>query len=97
MGDETSKDRVFIRSVGSALLRLVALVLFLVVHYYLNKALVFFCPANLTGTVIFVESVIFVFFALIYVYLAWDMVTVFVPWLRRAEGAKVVEQEVDNK
>jgi hypothetical protein len=69
--------------VFAALSRLVALGLFLGAHFLINKALERVFPSKMAGMVTFAECVISVLFLLVYGYLAWDMVLVFIPWLKR--------------
>ncbi len=73
--------RAFVSRVGDALLRTLALVIFGVVHWLLEKGIRFVVPSNLDRASILLEDVSFVFFALIYVYLLWDMLKVFIPWI----------------
>ncbi|HEY6338991.1 MAG TPA: hypothetical protein VIW68_10900, partial [Candidatus Sulfotelmatobacter sp.] len=60
----------------------IALALFVVLHYGLGRALAVAVPLNMIGALQYVQGAIFVFFALIYVYLAWDMLTAFLPRLK---------------
>jgi hypothetical protein len=80
--DENSDLRAFWGKVWAALCRLIALGIFLTVHFILNRAFAFVIPPNLISSLVFAEDVIFVIFILIYTYLAWDMLTIFLPRLR---------------
>jgi len=80
---EKSELRLFWEKVWHALHRLVALGIFLGVHYLLNLLLGVAFPPELGRLVTLVKYVIGVFFLLVYIYLGWDMVTVFVPFLKR--------------
>jgi hypothetical protein len=73
------------RKVGLALLRLVFLATFMGAHYFLNKALLLVMPPNMIRFAEVAQTVIAIMFLLIYLYLAWDMVTVFMPWLSRPD------------
>lgn len=86
-GTPISEDRLFLRRVRSALLRLAALGVFLGTHYVINMALARVAPRSLTGTLQLAEAVIFVVFLLIYAFLAWDVLAVFIPQLRLAKYA----------
>jgi hypothetical protein len=82
---EKSELRLLCRKVGLALLRLAFLAVFMGAHYLLNKALLLVMPSNMMRFVEVAQSVIAIMFLLIYLYLAWDMVTVFMPWLSRPD------------
>lgn len=77
------EDALFWPKVWEALKRLIALMIFLAAHFVLNKAFAFVVPINMTGALVLTQDVIFVIFLLVYAYLGWDMVCVFIPWLRR--------------
>jgi len=79
----SSDIRVFWQRVWAALSRLLALLIFIGAHWVLNRALAYVVPPNLSGTLVFAQDVIYVFFLMVYAYLAWDMLTVFVPRLKR--------------
>ena len=67
----------------SALSRLVALAFFMGLHWVIKKAISWQFPSNMTGVVGFAEVVIAILFLLVDLYLAWDMVVVFIPRLGR--------------
>jgi hypothetical protein len=73
------EDRMFARRVLSALLRLVALGVFVGAHYLINLALGKIVPPRLTGALAAAQTLFFIGFLLIYGFLAWDMLAVFVP------------------
>jgi len=75
----------FWQRVWSALQPLIALVIFAIAHWIVNHVLKWILPPNLEWAFPFVEDVFYVFFFLVYVYLGWEMVTVFIPWLRRGD------------
>jgi hypothetical protein len=79
-----SSNRVFWAQVWSALQRLFALAIFLAAHAALNRALAYTAPPDQIGALAFVQSALFVFFLMIYVYLTWEMVSVFVPRVKRS-------------
>jgi hypothetical protein len=85
MNTSPSDDWAFTRRVGSSLLRLLALLVFIGLHHVANRALASTTPSNLVGYTVFLEDIVFVFFALIYAYLGWEMLAVFIPWLRRQD------------
>jgi hypothetical protein len=69
------------------------------IHYCLQKALEYTVPKRLTGALVLAESVIFVFFLIIYVKLGWDTMVVFIPRLEgRTDGIgfKGLENEKEN-
>jgi hypothetical protein len=83
--------RTLCRKVGLALLRLLALGVFMVAHYFVNKALLLVIPSNMTRFLEVAQAVIAIMFLFIYLYLAWDMVTVFMPWLSRPDQQAQLE------
>jgi len=83
MTDGISEIREFWIKVVAALSRLAALALFLLVHYVMNRVLVLVFPPNMTRMFDLARDAISVVFLLIYVYLCWDMATVFIPRLKR--------------
>jgi hypothetical protein len=92
---------ILLRKVGLALLRLACLALFMLVHHYLNAALSLVIPSNMTEYLEVAQTVIGILFLLVYVYLTWDMVTVFMPWLKRYEermrDAAVIEKKESHE
>lgn len=101
MDHERKSDiQTFWQRVWAALSRLLALLIFIVAHWVLNRALAYVVPSNLSGSLIFAQDVIYVFFLMVYGYLAWDMLTVFVPRLRRpfysGQSAKLKESESND-
>jgi lysylphosphatidylglycerol synthetase-like protein (DUF2156 family) len=91
--DRRSEDWVFWTQLRSALYRAAALLLFLLVHKLLNVTLEWTIPQRFTNAVLFVESIAFVAFAVIYVTLVIEMVVVFIPSLRRKMYPQEEEQE----
>ncbi len=77
---------------AAALCRLIALVIFMGAHYGLNHAFEFVVPSNMKATLMFTEDIIYVAFVIIYVYLAFDILRVFMPRL----GGKVAQSGTDN-
>jgi hypothetical protein len=97
MSSQASRDAEFLRRVGSGLLRLLALLLFIGAHWVVSRALVWSVPSNLGGGMVFVSDIVFGFFVLIYAYLGWEMLAVFVPWLRRSEYRGQAKQDVTEE
>lgn len=97
MSSEQSGDAAFWRRVLSAMYRLIALALFRALHYLVERALAFDVPPNMTSALAFAQAVIYVLFLLVYVYLAWDMLAVFVPRLKVAFNAESKILEHDNE
>jgi hypothetical protein len=87
----------FWSQVWQALQRAIALAIFMVVHWALNKGLERIVPGRLGWALELAQSVVFVFFLMIYVYLSWDMLTMFVPRLRSRAEAKILAEEVERK
>lgn len=98
-GDDKAEFISLCRKVGFALLRLVFLAMFLAAHYGLNIALRLVLPSNMTKFVELAQIMIGVIFLLIYAYLAWDMVTVFMPRLKRPilQMARVSEPDENDE
>lgn len=78
--EDTPKE--FLARIGSALLRVGALVVMGVIHYFLEKAMIYIIPENMPWAKHWLEDISFVIFLLIYVYLLWDMLKIFVPMLQ---------------
>ena len=66
---------------------MVALLLFAGFHYAINWILRHVFPPVLAKALAFVEAVVGVFFLMVYVFLGWEMLTVFLPWLKRRPKA----------
>ena len=86
--------RAFFRRVWDALLRVGALVLFGFIHYWMEKAIPLLVPRAWNGVSEYVEEISFLFFLAIYLYLLWDMLKVFVPWL---QAKPYPESKSENK
>jgi hypothetical protein len=80
---QRSEDWTFWLQVRSALFRVVALFIFLLVHKLLNVALEWTVPRNFANGVIWLEDIAYAAFAVIYAALVVEMVVVFIPALRR--------------
>lgn len=68
------------------LARLGSLILVTQAHRALNWAAAYTAPAGYERVVHFLEIVFFACFAVVYVHLAYDMMTVFVPALKRSRA-----------
>ena len=77
-----SELRDFWWRVLSALSRLAALGMFMAVHFLLNHGFEFIVPSDMAASLRFIQDIVYVVFVLVYVYLAFDMLTVFVPRLK---------------
>jgi len=99
MNSEPAGDVAFWKRVVSAIYRLIALAIFVFLHYGLTRLLAFAGPPGLGGALEFTEAAIYVIFLLVYVYLAWDMLTVFLPQLKVAftASSKLLEREDNEK
>jgi hypothetical protein len=80
---------------------LVVLAIFIGVHFLLNKLLAFVMPAEMQKMKLLMEDILWICFALIYVYLAWETLAAFIPWLRRGEyrgqpGSQLATKEVEE-
>ena len=72
----------FALRVRDALLRVAALFVMGAAHRALMWGLDYVVPANFDGAKVLLEDVSFVTFSMIFLYLLWDMLKVFVPWLQ---------------
>jgi hypothetical protein len=97
MGILSPEDMAFWRRVSTAIQRAMALGLFIIVHLVLNRALVSAVPANMVGALVYLQGIIFAIFALIYVYLAWDILTAFFPGLKVMGTAESKLLESDDE
>lgn len=79
--DSSPKDG-FWQNVWAAFQRLIALVLFAGAHGVVNRVLKWVTPPHMEKAFPFVEDVLWVFFVLVYANLCWEMVTIFIPWLK---------------
>jgi len=98
--EQQSETRSFVAQVFSALLRLVAIAAFLLVHRALNIVLAYVVPSTMSRVFAFAEDFFFVLFMLIYVYLAGDLLTIFIRPLWRTmlpnRESKLSGGEADN-
>lgn len=81
--ENVSEDALFWRHVWSAVQRIVAFLILAGLHKLIDYVLRWVTPANFAGAVVYLEDVVFVAFGMVYIYLIWDVVTVFIPALRR--------------
>lgn len=63
----------------NALLRLAVLAVMGLVHFFLEKGLVFIIPGNMLQATLFLQDILFVFFLIVYVYLLLVMLEIFIP------------------
>lgn len=82
---ELRRIRAFWIKALDALSRLVALGIFGTAHYLLDKGLQKVFDPSMTKMLTFARDVVSVLFLLIYIYLCWDMVIVFIPFLERVQ------------
>jgi hypothetical protein len=80
--ENDESPRAFLSRVGNALLRIIALAVVGAAHWALEKGLTYVIPENFKSEATLIEDVSFLFFLLIYLYLLWDMLKVFIPWLQ---------------
>jgi hypothetical protein len=88
---ELRRIHAFWLKVLEALSRLVALGIFGSAHYLLDQGLRMVFDPRMTKMVVFARDVVSVLFLLVYIYLCWDMVTVFMPFLER-----IYKQKTDS-
>jgi hypothetical protein len=79
--------------VWGALQRAIAFGIFMAVHVAINRGLEYAVPKRLGQALELAEAITFVFFLLSYVYLAWDMVAIFIPSLRTTAEKEVIKHE----
>jgi hypothetical protein len=79
-----SESRVFWGKVWTGLQRLFALALFVSAHWCVGRMFRLVFPPSMGRVLDFVEIVTSLFFSLIYVYLAWEVLAAFFPWLKRS-------------
>ena len=60
-------------------------------HFLLNRGLTLVVPPNLGKALTLAQAVVFGMFLLTYVYLAWDMLTVFMPQWKVNPRAKLTQ------
>ena len=83
MPPSDESPRAFLSRVLDALLRIGALLVVGFAHWVLEQGLKLIIPVNLGhAALMLMEDISFGFFALIYVYLLWDMLKIFIPWLQ---------------
>ena len=75
----------FWHNVWSALQRAIALIIFKGVHLALEYVLKWHTPPDMETAFRLFEDGLSVVFMLVYAYLCYEMVTVYIPWLRRRE------------
>jgi hypothetical protein len=84
-----SETREFWGKVWVGMQRLFAFVLFVPAHWLVGQMLRWVFPAPMAVILNFMEIVVSLFFALIYVYLAWEMLAAFFPFLKKSIHANV--------
>ena len=72
----------FLFRVWNALLRIFALATIGAAHWGIEQGLSRILPDNFKPAKLLIEDVSFLFFLAIYLYLLWDMLKVFIPWLQ---------------
>ena len=91
---DTLRDiRSFYLKVWIAAQRLVAFLLFAAFHRLLSLVTAYVIPAGFAEGLKFAQAVIGVMFILIYLYLAWDMLSVFLPSRRPFTGSELTESQ----
>jgi hypothetical protein len=76
---------VFWQKVWSAIQRAIALIVFKGVHLLLDYVLNWNTPPDMVPIARFMDDALWIVFNLVYVYLCWEMLAVFIPWLRRKD------------
>jgi hypothetical protein len=76
------KPSVFLAKVRDALLRAGALIVLDAAHWCIEKSLDYFNHFSYRPARTLLDAAGYGAFALVYVYLLWDMLKIFVPWLR---------------
>jgi hypothetical protein len=88
-----SETREFWGKVWRGLQRIFALILLVAAHWLVSRLFRLVFPPSLSKVLDFVEIVISLFFALIYVYLGWEVLAAFLPALKRRASANVDRTE----
>jgi hypothetical protein len=78
--EDSPKD--FLLRFWDAMLRIIGLFILILAHKYLTKSITANLPENMPWAKPWLEDISFVGFVLIYVYLLWDMLKIFIPWLQ---------------
>lgn len=86
---ETSETRTFWGRVFAALSRLLAFLIFAGAHWGVTRLLKLLFPPSMARVVDLVEVVTSIFFVLVYLYLGWEMLTCFFPFLKRKAYAVI--------
>lgn len=86
---------VIVWQVGLVVARVLAAVIAAGAHFILSQAVVWSAPKGFEKAIYFLEVIFFACFAVVYIQLAYDMLTVFVPGLRRREQRAGAPGEVN--
>jgi len=89
----TDSPRQFLAIVANALVRVVALIILGLSHWGLGWLLRFLASYPVSAANEILTSISDIAFTMIYIYILWDMVCMFVPWLRPQERS---ESKTDN-
>ena len=78
----TESPVAFLTKVRDAAIRAAALIVLDFCHWCIERSFAFFNHFSYKPASVVLEGISYIVFAFLYVYLLWDMVKVFVPWLR---------------
>jgi hypothetical protein len=78
-----------------AILRIIAIAIFGSLHWLLDKGLTYLLPENFRPAKVWIEDLAFVVFSLVDVYLLWEILKLFIPWLNPRPAAPVVIDAVE--
>lgn len=92
------EDLAFLTRARSALYRAITTLLFVGIHKLLILALKWTIPSNLGKSLLLLEDILFCAFMVVYLYLAYDMVAVFIPVIKRRPSVPMTQmvQEVET-
>jgi hypothetical protein len=86
----------FLAKVRDAALRAGALIVLDFCHWCIGKSFAFFNHFNYKPASVLLEAISYIVFAFLYVYLLWDMVKIFVPWLRPKTYPGIERRKEEN-
>lgn len=95
MGEAVS-SKVFLGMVGNALLRILTLAMFGVIHWLLDLGSFYLVPENLKEGRLWLPDIAFAAFALVYVFILWEMICIFAPWTKAKPSLVVAEVKSDE-
>ena len=90
---ELESPKAFIQRCWDAMLRIVAIAIFGFLHWLMEMGIPYLLPENVKPMRLWLEDISFAVFSLVYVYLLWEILKLFIPWLNPRPVRTISEAE----